>query len=278
MWWLTGAATLCGLLLGVVLNGIAMRWDSRLTTLSTQERSHNPAMAIPAAQMTIRVSVRPPSTDTTHRPNGMVEWLAPHPHIADTASTRLWQYPLGAAAAAVVYAVSVATVGMRWELLLLLWCVSILYVIVQTDLAERIIPDRVVLAGAAGLLAMRLWIRPLPLWDYLVASLIGSGALLLIGMVGQRLLGRETMGGGDIKLYVFIGLMLGWKLTLLSLFAASLIGLLVTMLLRLAGRGAYGELVPFGPYIAVGAWAVYLWGEGWLGAYLTWVQGLVATG
>ena|GEM_PF-1032992 len=267
MWWITGAVALSGLLLGGVLNRVAMRWDRGLASPMLE------------SSITRELERETPASDHANgHSTRLLDWLMPLGQADGSVPARRWQYPLGVAAAVIVYPVSVAIVGMRWELLPLLWCVSILYIIVQTDLAERIIPDRIVLVGTAGMLAMRLWIHPLPLWDYLVASLVGSGALLLIGVVGQRLLRRETMGGGDIKLYVFIGLMLGWKLTLLSLFAASLIGLVVTVLLRLVGRGAYGELVPFGPYIAVGAWAVYLWGEGWLSAYLTWVQGLVATG
>jgi len=46
---------------------------------------------------------------------------------------------------------------------------------------------------------------------------------------------RGGMGGGDIKLYLFVGMMLGYKLTLLSIFAASLLGSLYGLGLVAAG-------------------------------------------
>ncbi|WP_020619746.1 prepilin peptidase [Paenibacillus daejeonensis] len=229
--WLAVMAGIGGLLMGGVLNQVAMRWDSRFGALGRS----------------------PAATKPRH-------------------------YLSGQLAAPVVYVISAASLGLVAELVPLLFFVSILLVIVQTDLAERIIPDRIVLIGVVGLLLLRLWSQPLPYWNYILAALIGSGVLLVIGIVGERLLGKETMGGGDVKLYIVIGLMLGIKLTLLSLFVASLIGLLVTVVLRLAGRGAYGELVPFGPYIAVGAWCAYLWGEGWLHGYLAWVSRMFSVG
>ena len=229
--WLAVMAALGGLVIGGVLNRVAMRWDSRLALLG-----------------------------------------------GSPAATKPRHYLLGQLAAPVVYAISAVSLGLVAELVPLLFFVSILLVIVQTDLAERIIPDRMVLIGVVGLLLLRLWSQPLPYWNYILAAVIGSGVLLVIGVVGERLLGKETMGGGDVKLYVVIGLMLGIQLTLLSLFVASVIGLLVTVLLRLAGRGAHGELVPFGPYIAVGAWCAYLWGEGWLHSYLEWVSGIFGVG
>ena len=41
----------------------------------------------------------------------------------------------------------------------------------------------------------------------------------------EKLLGREAMGGGDIKLLFLTGLFLGWKRNLLCLVAACVIGI-----------------------------------------------------
>lgn len=178
------------------------------------------------------------------------------------------RYPAGEMAAGLLFVLAYAVVGWRAELIVALFFISILIVVTQTDLEAMRIPNAVVIAGVIGGLALRLWTHPLPLWQHFAGMLAGSGLLLLIGMVGSWILKRETMGGGDIKLYLFIGLVLGLKLAIFSLFAASVVGLIVGLVQRSRGRqGKYAEM-PFGPSIAAGALFVYLWGETVLSWYL----------
>ncbi|MNG14300.1 Type 4 prepilin-like proteins leader peptide-processing enzyme [compost metagenome] len=115
---------------------------------------------------------------------------------------------------------------------------------------------------------LRLFDHPLPLWNYLAAAFAGSGFLLIVGVVASRLLRQEAMGGGDIKLYVLIGMVLGLKLTLLSIFVASAVGLLVALIQKImkSGGKVNGPL-PFGPSIAIGALLCCLWGDRLLNWY-----------
>jgi leader peptidase (prepilin peptidase)/N-methyltransferase len=136
--------------------------------------------------------------------------------------------------------------------------VSILIIVTQTDLDERIIPDKVVASGVIGTVGLRFWSHPLPWWDYAAAALLGSGVLLFAGILGEKLLKREAMGGGDIKLYVFIGLVLGMQATAVSLLFASLSGVVFGLFWRIK-KG--NEPIPFGPFIAAGALCAYLWGN-----------------
>ncbi len=181
----------------------------------------------------------------------------------------VWLNATGSILTALLFAYSAHKIGPQPELLAVLFFICILAIIVQTDLASMIIPNKVVAAGVAGALLIRAFVHPLPLWNYGVAAFVGSGALLAIGILGEKLLKKETMGGGDIKLYVFIGLILGIKLTLLSLFLASLFGLIGGLALMAASAHARGKVIPFGPYIAAGALAAYFWGDGWIAWYLS---------
>lgn len=180
-----------------------------------------------------------------------------------------YRYPAGEFITGVLYALAYLNVGYNEELVALLFFTSILIVITQTDLAEMLIPNKVVLVGVIGAVLIRLWVHPLPLWDYLVASVTGSGALLLIGIVFSWLLKKEAMGAGDIKLYVFIGLILGIKLTLLSIFIASIIGTLVGIVQILLMKQRAQREIPFGPYIALGSLIVYYAGNPLLEWYLS---------
>lgn len=83
--------------------------------------------------------------------------------------------------------------------------------------------------------------------------LVGGGILLLLGIVGKIMFKKEAMGGGDVKLLAMIGSFLGWKNVLLSLFFASLVGTLISLILILFKKRSIEDYVPFGPYLGIGA-------------------------
>ncbi|MBR1660098.1 MAG: prepilin peptidase [Oscillospiraceae bacterium] len=93
-------------------------------------------------------------------------------------------------------------------------------------------------------------------------------ALLLLSLAMDRALKKDSLGGGDIKLFAVVGLYLGFAGTLLALILACVLGLLLAAALR---RGA-GEPFPFGPAIAAAAGIVLLWGDG----PVAWYLGLLA--
>ena len=75
---------------------------------------------------------------------------------------------------------------------------------------------------------------------------MGFGVLYLIAVVS-----KGGMGGGDIKLFFVIGLVLGTTNTLVTLFLAALIGSIAGMIiLKRTGQGRKTP-IPFGPSIAV---------------------------
>ncbi|MFC5528549.1 prepilin peptidase [Cohnella yongneupensis] len=171
------------------------------------------------------------------------------------------RYPIGELATGILFAITYLILGLQRELAVALFVTCILIVITQTDLQSLRIPNAVVAVGIAGAALLRLWSHPLPLWNYFAAMFVGSGILFLIGVITGHLLKKETMGGGDVKLYAFIGIALGIKLTLLSLFAASVCGLVFSWARTLAGQRERDAVIPFGPFIALGALIVYYYGD-----------------
>ena len=143
----------------------------------------------------------------------------------------------------------------NWILLCCLFCLSL------TDLECMIIPDVCLIIAAA------VWVIFLPLtgmgWPAvrggLLAGLIFGGGLLGLSLLMDRILKRDSLGGGDIKLFAVLGLYLGIVGTLFMTVLACLLGLLFAMLRR--GRTGGGEPFPFGPAIAAAGAAVLLYGE-----------------
>ena len=124
------------------------------------------------------------------------------------------------------------------------------------DIAYMLIPNKILLFFLPLLVIGRI-VSPLePWWDSLLGATVGFSTLLLIAVVS-----KGGMGGGDIKLFFLIGLVLGTIHTLLTLFLASVVGMIVGMIvLKVRGQGRKTP-VPFGPSIAVGALIAYFYGE-----------------
>lgn len=70
-----------------------------------------------------------------------------------------------------------------------------------------------------------------------------------------------AFGGGDIKLMAACGLLLGWKLNLVSLFLAVLSGGFYGIYLLLAGKKGRKEHFAFGPFLCLGMFTAVFWGN-----------------
>jgi leader peptidase (prepilin peptidase)/N-methyltransferase len=170
-------------------------------------------------------------------------------------------YPIGESFAALLYGVCAWHFGINNEIIPALVFASILIMISVTDIREMLIPNRIVYSGMLLLALIRLFIHPLPLMNYGIGFFIGGGILLGISVIGTIILRKEGMGGGDLKLFALVGLVLGIKLTLLSIFVSSLLGTLFGVAMMVIGRYERGKPIPFGPFIAAGSMISYLWGN-----------------
>jgi leader peptidase (prepilin peptidase)/N-methyltransferase len=140
------------------------------------------------------------------------------------------------------------------------------------DLEHRRIPNRV-LAPASILACLLLVGAAVISSDY---RSLGNGALgaLLYGLplLAIALFAPGGMGGGDVKLALYLGAHLGW-LSLphvaVGAFLAFLMGGTVGLGLLVARRKGRKDLIPFGPFMAAGALVATLSGHQlatlWLG-------------
>ena len=90
-------------------------------------------------------------------------------------------------------------------------------------------------------------------------------ALLALVLVMDRLLGKESMGGGDIKLLSLLGLFFTVPEWLLLLFVSCIFGLVLALTLG----AKKGIAFPFGPAISAAAFFVCLFGSQLTGWYLS---------
>ena len=150
---------------------------------------------------------------------------------------------------------------------LLLAC--ILLACAFADLEGYIIPDRFLAAGIVLFLVSLLWAEK-PLEKLLRGAIGGfavAGGLWLFVLAAEKLLKKEAMGGGDLKLLFVTGLFLGWQGNLFCLIAACLIGI-VWGGLAARRKGESGP-IPWGPSIALAAWAAALFSDRFFSWYLS---------
>ena len=134
-----------------------------------------------------------------------------------------------------------------------------LFLLTLTDLEAMLIPD------GCHIAAVLAWLAALPFLGLGRGEILASvaagvglgGGLLLISLAMDRLLGRDTLGGGDIKLLAVVGLYLGPIGGMFALVLSCLLGLGFNALRRGDGQRAF----PFGPAIAVAAALMLLFGE-----------------
>ncbi|GAB4488250.1 MAG: A24 family peptidase [Thermodesulfovibrionales bacterium] len=179
------------------------------------------------------------------------------------------RYPLVEALNAALYVVLLDRFWPGWQFPVYAAFCSSLIVITFIDLDFQIIPDRITLPGiAAGLLAGSLllpdpFLRAADLgWrSSVIGAAAGFSIYYLIAELSVRLLKKEGMGGGDIKLMAMIGGFLGWKGVLLTTFLGSLSGSIAGLAyMAFSGKGR-GTIIPFGPFLALGAAVSLLFGQ-----------------
>ena len=103
----------------------------------------------------------------------------------------------------------------------------------------------------------------------LLGALVGGGSLWLVGALWKLLRGVDAMGLGDVKMMFGVGALLGWRLSLLTIFAGAFAGALIgiAVLSRQKDRDLQAQ-IPFGIFLGTGAIIAMLFGERMISWYL----------
>lgn len=150
------------------------------------------------------------------------------------------------------------------------------------DFKHRIIPDEISVGGMIAGLGFSLLVPALhevscgtgP-WGAvlthlksfglsLVGALVGGGIIYAMGMLGDFLFKKESMGGGDVKLMALIGAFLGWKLAILTFFLSPVFGAVYGIIEKIRTKDS---TIAYGPFLVAGALMSLFWGDqliGWI--------------
>ena len=138
-----------------------------------------------------------------------------------------------------------------------------LFALSLVDLDIQIIPDRFLVIPAVVRI-VQLAVEG-NLMSGILPGLVFGGGLLTLSLVMDKILKKDTMGGGDIKLMAVLGLFFGWGECLFLLVVACVAGIVIASVLM---KVSEDTPFPFGPALSLAAWVTMLVGTPFINWYL----------
>lgn len=165
-------------------------------------------------------------------------------------------YPIFEFATGLLFVISYLIFGFSIEFVITVTFISMLLIIIISDYQTMIIPDEVLIFFSICLI-IELIIKNgvANIWFSLLNALISFSIMYLLKKLGDFLFKKESMGGGDIKLMAVIGLILGYEMSIMTIFLASFIGLPVSLYVMYKNKT---NIIPFGPFLSVAAIIILL--------------------
>lgn len=183
-----------------------------------------------------------------------------------------WQYPSVEAVTGTLFVLFVnqaIQAGTGWFVLIFnLITASVLLVIFTFDFRYYLIPDVAVLIGASCALAFRLISGgAYPISDGLLGVLVVAGFFGILYLISKG----KWIGFGDVKLGIFLGMLLGLAPSLMMLLVAYVSGAMVGVVLVITGKRSMQGMLPFGTFLSAAAIIMMLWGND----LISWYKNLI---
>lgn len=198
----------------------------------------------------------------------LVSWLAQGGKCRHCGERISVQYPLVEALTMLLTLACVWRFGFGWQgfgAMLFTW---FLVAASGIDVRTQLLPDSLTLPLMwLGFIAAHenLFVGPK---TAIAGAAVGYGSLWLVWWLFKQLTGKEGMGHGDFKLLAAIGAWCGPKGILPTILMSSLVGAIIgSVWLAMKGRDKATPL-PFGPYLAIAGWIVFMWGDVLIGQYM----------
>lgn len=136
------------------------------------------------------------------------------------------------------------------------------------DVRTQLLPDQLTLPLLwLGLIASvdNLFV---PAKAAIAGAVLGYLSLWVVYWVYKQLTGKIGMGHGDFKLLAALGAWAGYKALLPIVMLSSIVGAVVGSIWLMTKGRDQATPIPFGPYLAIAGWIVFLWGNDIIDAYM----------
>lgn len=240
-------SALFGLAIGSFLNVVIWRVPRKLSVV-------RPPSACPGCGEPIRPMDNIP----------VLSWLLLRARCRHCGEPIAARYPLVELAGGVLFAAAAIRFGWSWELPAFLVFFAALLALSVIDLDHYILPNRILLpTTVAAVPLLGLAAAGEGDWEAFLRGL-GGGLVAFGGLFVIALISPRGMGMGDVKLSFVLGLhlgWLGWGEVFLGLFLSFLLGALIGVALIGLKVKSRKDVIPFGPFLALGTVLTVLWGE-----------------
>lgn len=142
-----------------------------------------------------------------------------------------------------------------YSLFIALGIVSLLMIVVVSDLTYLIIPDEVLIFFSLYFIILGFFNIGLKgCFIHILTGIFLFIVMYLIMIIGNYVLKKESLGGGDIKMMFLFGLILDPLLGTVSIFLGSLLALPISLCLLLLKNK---RVIPFGPFLIMALTFIY---------------------
>lgn len=164
-------------------------------------------------------------------------------------------YPISEIICGLLFMICYLSFGLSLELIIALTFTSMLIIVILSDYYYMIIEDSVLIFFSILLIIEIYFISGLNvLLNSLLSALISFIIMLLLKLFGDFIFKKESMGGGDIKLMAVFGLVIGWQLSIISIFLSAFIALPIAIFTLKSNNN---HEIPYGPFLSVAALILY---------------------
>ncbi|MBI9008395.1 MAG: prepilin peptidase [Tenericutes bacterium] len=171
------------------------------------------------------------------------------------------KYPLTELLGGLLFSLMYYVLGLDIELIAALTMISVLLIETLTDINSRTVLDKIWIIGLIIIIPIR--IIQGTFFEHLLSASILFFFLWGLSYFGYKILNKTALGGGDIKLYIFIGFILTIWSNILSLFLASVLALIYAISFKKTK-----EYIPLVPFIALSVVITYFFGNQLIDWYL----------
>ena len=154
---------------------------------------------------------------------------------------------------AALFAVFGWRLGATLTLLIVSLWVWLLVQVIFFDLEHRLILDRLMFPSYAAALILSIWTPHLGWKQALITGVAAGAVFLALAVLGAVVFRAEVLGMGDVKLAVFIGLVLGFSGTVNALLLGVLLAGVTSIALIVVRVKRLKDTIAYGPYLAAGA-------------------------
>ena len=131
---------------------------------------------------------------------------------------------------------------------------SVALIVIASDIRYMIIEDIILIVGAIFIIVLNFFLGFENIKTIIINGILTFVIVYLIKIIADFAFKKEAMGGGDVKLLAFIGMILPFPMALITLCASAFIAFPYAIYIYLSKKN---HILPLGPFLCITALIFY---------------------